>query len=166
MPDRAKDQDREEDEDEDLVREAWADARFSTDQALLHSGGGGLLTSRDQVSPYELARRELRALLNRHLHDAALESALDDWIDLHRQPIEAHTEAPVNGLLEILEDTLRREGLFVEFVRTVDVHHGQIMQERPIFQQPGDPPHPDDPHTFDSVRQTLAKLADACRQLA
>lgn len=162
MSDRAADKDH----DEGLIREAWADARFSMDQALLHSAGGGLLTSRDQISPYERARLELRALLNRQLHDAVLEKALDDWIDLYRQPIEEHVDAPAVGLLNLLEQTLRSDGLFVEFVRMVDVRHGQIMQERPIFQQPGDPPHPDDPHTFDSVRKTLEKLATACRQFA
>lgn len=164
MSDRAGDENQ--DEDEDLIREAWADARFSMDQALLHSAGGGLLTSRDQASPYERARLELRAFLNRQLRDAALEKALDGWIDLHRQPIEANVEAPTVGLLRVLDQILQSEGLFIEFVRTVDVHHGQIMQERPIFQQPGDPPHPDDPHTFDSVRHTLEKLAAACRPLA
>lgn len=162
MPERPEDTDQQPEGEENLVRDAWADARFSTEQALLVSGGGGLLNDGTHISAYELARRRIRSLLNRQLHDAALETALDNWIDLHRQPFECHAQEPVRGLLELLQQMLAREGLFEEFVRTVDMHHGQIMQERPIFQKPGDPPHPDDAYTFESVRKTLTRLVDAC----
>lgn len=161
-----RDQNKHREGDESLLREAWTDARFSMDGALLQASGGGLLSGSDQVSALELARREIRGLLRQQLRDTVLEKALEAWIDLHQQQFERHVQTPVTGLLHLLEQTLQREGLFVEFVRTVDVHYGQIMQERPRFQQPGDPPHPDDPHTFDSVRKTLEKLADTCRHHA
>ena len=159
MPERSADGKR--DEGEHLVREAWAEVRFSLDEALIHSGGGSLLSGSDQESAYERARRAIRAVLKEQVRDAVLEQALNAWLDLHRQQIEAHANEPARCLAQVLEQTRQSDGLFIEFVRTVDVHYGQIMQERPFFQQPVDPPHPDDPHTFDSVRNALEKLVSS-----
>ena len=43
-------------------------------------------------------------------------------------------------------------------MRQVDIKWGQMYGERPHFQQPGQPPHPDDEYTHESVRQDLLDL--------
>jgi hypothetical protein len=37
-----------------------------------------------------------------------------------------------------------------EFVRRVDMRWGQMYDERPHFERPGHPPHPDDEYTLSS----------------
>ena len=48
-----------------------------------------------------------------------------------------------------------------ELTRRVDAVWGQLLDERPFFQDPGQPAHPDDPYTFASVRASLQALIDA-----
>lgn len=40
----------------------------------------------------------------------------------------------------------------------MDLKWGQMYQQRPYFQQPGQPPHPDDEYTHDSVKENLEDL--------
>jgi hypothetical protein len=37
---------------------------------------------------------------------------------------------------------------------------GEMNDERPHFQRPGQPPHPDDEYTHESVYQQLVELSD------
>jgi hypothetical protein len=53
---------------------------------------------------------------------------------------------------------LGSEYMLEELVRQADVEWGRVFCERLYFQQPGAPPHPDDPYTLDSVRETLTRL--------
>jgi hypothetical protein len=43
------------------------------------------------------------------------------------------------------------------------VQWGQIMLERPYFQQPGQAPHPHDEYTHESVRRELERLLQVSR---
>ena len=153
-----------EEHDRRIEREARAGMHLSMEQALFMSGGVGLMKGGSPLTPYEQAHHQIMVFLNRQLRDAVMEKSVDDWIGLHRQQVEEDLKHPIQGLLDIIEHTLAREGPLLEFVRTVDFHYGHMMQERPHFQQSGEPPHPEDAYTINSVRQALNKLAGACRE--
>jgi hypothetical protein len=148
---------------ETIQREARLGRKFSLADVIAQAGGGSLMRGGTPVSDAEVARHTLLAFLDRHLSDAALEAALMDWVRAHPEHVERELKHPLGGLLRLLEETVRYDGLFTEFVRQVDVHYGRIMQEPPHFQKPGEAPHPDDEHTFDSVRATLSRLIAALR---
>jgi hypothetical protein len=158
-----KDADKDE-QDRLIEREARAGMHLSMEQAIFLSGAGGLMKGGTPVAPYEQALHQIMVFLDRELQDALMEKALNDWINFHRHRLEKRLKNPIQGLLDIIDHTLAHEGALVEFVRTVDVHYGQVMKERPYFQHPGEPPHPEDPYTFETVRQSLNKLAAACRE--
>jgi hypothetical protein len=47
--------------------------------------------------------------------------------------------------------------LLKELVRSADAEWGRTMGERPHFEKEGEPPHPEDPYTAESVRNALAE---------
>lgn len=51
-----------------------------------------------------------------------------------------------------------------EFVRQVDVRWGELYQERPMFQRPGQAPAPEDEYTDESVRQILTSLLEKLQE--
>jgi hypothetical protein len=50
-----------------------------------------------------------------------------------------------------------------ELVREADAEWGRTFGERPYFDREGQPPHPDDPYTAQSVRAVLERLAESLR---
>lgn len=163
MADKQKATDKDE-QDRLIEREARAAMHLSMEQAILLSAGGGLMKGGTPVSPYQQAHHQIMVFLDREIQDSLMEKALDDWVHSHRQQLEKRLKNPIQGLLDIIDHTLEHEGAFVEFVRMVDVHYGKTMKERPHFQRPGEPPHPEDPYTFETVRRSLNELAAACRE--
>jgi hypothetical protein len=53
---------------------------------------------------------------------------------------------------------LSNHELLYEFVKQVDFKWGQMYDERPYFQSPGQAPHPNDEYTHESVKKKLRKL--------
>jgi len=69
-------------------------------------------------------------------------------------------EQPLFVLAACCQRVLDSDYLLKELVREADVEWGQVLGERPYFEQEGVPPHPDDPYTFESVRKTLVGLIE------
>ncbi len=68
--------------------------------------------------------------------------------------------SPLVALNQIISSLIDNQNLFYEFVRQVDFKWGQIYDERPYFQQPGQPAHPNDEYTHESVRLQLIEFLD------
>ncbi|MEM1281255.1 MAG: hypothetical protein AAGG53_14835, partial [Cyanobacteria bacterium P01_H01_bin.152] len=64
----------------------------------------------------------------------------------------------LQALTELLQPLLTQDAYLREFVRRVDMRWGQMYDERPHFERPGHPPHPDDEYTIASVRSQLQAL--------
>ena len=73
-------------------------------------------------------------------------------------------DAPLYALAEMLQPLLTQDAYLREFVRRVDMRWGQLYDERPHFEQPGHPPHPDDEYTIASVRSQLQGLMAAIQK--
>lgn len=69
-------------------------------------------------------------------------------------------DRPLAVLAEYIPRVLTSEHLLEEIVREADAEWGRVHDERPFFEEPGRPPHPDDPYTIESVRRALLQLRE------
>ncbi len=124
--------------------------------------GGGMLKGASPVPRLEQAGREIGQFIQQSMRDpsGSLKSILKLRVTADEARLARHLENPLGALREVLEELLENEAALFEFVRRVDVKWGQTYQERPHFQQPGQPAHPDDEYTHESVKKDLRQLLD------
>ncbi|MGB5633729.1 MAG: hypothetical protein WBM44_27870 [Waterburya sp.] len=153
------------DKDRDLAiqREILSGRKFSLAEAIGREGGG-FLKGDSPVPQLVQAIAELQMFINQNLSDSsgALQAVLYNWVQTDSRVIE-HLNSPLMALNEILSTLIDNQNLLYEFVRQVDQKWGQIYDERPYFQQPGQTPHPQDEYTHESVRLQLMELLDIVR---
>jgi len=95
------------------------------------------------------------------------ENSRDPWASLHPvllrwveqdELLASNLENPLVALRHAIEGILSKVDSLYELVRQVDVHYAQTHSEKPIFQKPGEAPHPDDEYTHQSVEKSLRDL--------
>ncbi len=149
---------RDRDQEENLQKDILSDRKYSLAEAIGREGGN-FLKGESPVPKLVQVTTEVNLFIDNNLKDSsgALQSVLKRWVK--SDPLlSENLESPLKGLDKILEKILTQKGLFYEMVREADVKWGQMYQERPYFQKPGDPPHPDDEYTHESVREKLSLL--------
>ena len=121
--------------------------------------GGTFLKGESTVPKLVQVITKINTFIDRNLDDpsAALQAILHQWVKGDPR-VSQYKETPLVALKEILATIIDRPPLLYELVRQVDIKWGQMYGERPHFQQPGQPPHPDDEYTHESVRQDLFDL--------
>ena len=109
------------------------------------------------------AKTAIHDFIDQHLSDSsgALEAVLGDWVRAEEPRISQYIHQPLIALREILLLVTNNPQMLYEFARQVDVKWGEIYGERPRFQQPNQPPHPDDEYTHQSVQAKLVELLTA-----
>lgn len=134
--------------------------RFSRPYTLADAIGqeaGAFMKGESPVPRLVQARHGAQQALKTSLADSpgALHRVLEQWLmdDDHR--LSRYLEQPAEAVKDLLATVLRSPETLYELVRQTDVTWGQIYNSRPHFQQPGQPPHPDDEYTHESVRETL-----------
>lgn len=93
--------------------------------------------------------------------EGSLKTVLCGIIDGEAARIDAHRDTPESVVTRIIDRILASEENLKEFVRRVDQRWGSDNQERPYFERSGQPSHPDDPYTYQSVRTSLEALRQA-----
>jgi hypothetical protein len=118
---------------------------------------GNFMKGESPVPRMVQIKTELTTLLKESLPDAsgALQVVLQRWVIADDSLISRHIPAPVGALTEALGAILKSPDTLYELVRQADAQWGEMYDERPYFQQPGQAAHPDDEYTHDSVRQAL-----------
>ena len=153
------------DKDRDLAiqREILAGRKFSLAEAIGREGGG-FMKGESPVPKLAQAIAELQMFINQNLSDSsgALQAVLYVWVKTDSR-VSQNLNSPLIALNEILSTLIDNQNLLHEFVRQVDHKWGQIYDERPYFQQPGQLPHPEDEYTHESVRLQLIELLDIVR---
>ncbi|MEL6909257.1 MAG: hypothetical protein AAFY63_08965 [Cyanobacteria bacterium J06643_13] len=121
--------------------------------------GGTFLKGESTVPKLVQVITQINTFIDRNLKDppAALQAILHQWVKGDPR-VSQYKETPLVALAEILQTILDNPNLLYELVRQVDIKWGQMYGERPHFQQPGEPPHPDDEYTHESVRQNILDL--------
>ena len=147
------------DRDELLLQQDILDSRpFSIAEAIGREGGT-FLKGESTVPKLVQVITAINTFIDRNLRDpsAALQAILHQWVKADPR-VSQYKETPLIALEAILQSILDNPNLLYELVRQVDIKWGQMYDERPYFQQPGQPPHPNDEYTHESVRQDLQDL--------
>jgi hypothetical protein len=145
---------------DELEKEIRSQQKFSMAGAIGRAGGGGMLKGASPIPRREQASNQIVEFIKQNCPDpsGAIKSILSRRVKNSGPILENHLENPNQALVEIIQAILDKESALHEFVRQVDVRWGEIYQERPHFQQPGQTPHADDEYTHTSVREDLASL--------
>ena len=155
----------ESDADQAIEREIRQGRKFSLADAIGQEGSD-FLKGESPVPKLLQVKHELKGFISVHLQDAAgaLQATLIEVIQADDVVCSRYFDAPLQALVEMLRPLLTHDAYLREFVRRVDMRWGQMYDERPHFERPGHPPHPDDEYTVESVRSQLQALMTAIPQ--
>lgn len=144
-----------------IEREIRARREFTLNDAIGQLAGGGFMKGGSPVSPQRQAELEIHEYLRIHLVDSGgvLTSVL--LRRLAESLLRGDYEQPLAALQRYIPGVLASEILLNELVREADAEWGRLNDERPYFQRPDRPPHPDDPYTPESVRLALVQLLES-----
>jgi len=155
----APDKDRDREKEIELQRDILSGRKFSLAD-VIGKEGGSFLKGESPVPPLMQAVTEINAFIASRLGDSsgALQAVLQDWVKNDQAKVSSYLNSPMLALRLIIEELLNNDELYYEFVRQVDFKWGQIYGERPYFQRPGQPAHPQDEYTHQSVKERLVGL--------
>jgi hypothetical protein len=148
----------------ELLRQIREGRKFSLSDAIGQMAGSDLMKGASPVTRKQQAAYEIEHFLERHLRDP--EGALHTVFLRRIRESEIflnHYNEPFVALGLLCERVLGSEHLLQALVGEIDTEWGRIHGERPYFETPGSPPHPDDPYTFASVRLVVTQLIEKLR---
>ncbi|MGB3401758.1 MAG: hypothetical protein WBA77_03635 [Microcoleaceae cyanobacterium] len=127
---------------------------------LIAREGGTFMKGESPIPRLVQVETEINTFISQNLPDVsgALQAVLRRWVSEDTARVSQHLDDPLQALLGLLESILDNPPILYELVRQVDMLWGEMNGERPYFQQPGQPPHPDDEYTHESVKQQLTEL--------
>lgn len=146
----------------EIEQEIRLGRQFTFAEAIGRMGGPGIMKGASAVPPKLQAEAEIEGYLRKHLPDTGgvllgvLVRAVKES-DLLLLDEFAH---PIAALKSYFRRVLDSDDLLRELVRGTDVEWGRVFGERAFFEQPGCPPHPDDPYTVESMRGILHFLLE------
>lgn len=145
------------DADAELEQEIRKDRKFSLAEAIGRMAGPGAMKGTSPITGLQQAAAEIENWLRAHLGGGELQLVLLRGVK-ESELLLRNFKQPLAVLESYCQQILGSEYMLEELVRQADVEWGRVFYERPYFQQPGAPPHPDDPYTLESVRTTLTHL--------
>ncbi len=146
--------------DRQIERECRQGREFTIADLISQEGGSDFLKGASPVPPLLQAKTAIKLFIEGNLPDASgiLQATLHEWVVSRDTLVSQHLDCPLVALERVVEQLLSHPELLYEFVRQADVRWGQVNDERPHFQKPGQAAHPDDEYTHASVRQQLEAL--------
>ena len=144
----------------EVERETLRDRKFSMAEAIGRAAGPGVMKGASPIPRQRQAEAEIEDHLRRHLGSS---DCLAPVLLRHVKTSERFLDdsaRPLTVLAACVRSILDSEPLLNEIVRELDVEWGRVHGERPHFEKAGQPPHPDDAYTVESVRATLSKLIE------
>lgn len=138
---------------------------FSLAEAIGREGSG-FLKGESTIPKLVQAKTEVVVFIRTHLKDSsgALQAVLQEAIQADDARISTFVNSPLLALQDMLQDILHHPARFYDFAHQVNVRWGQMYGERPYFQKPGQPPHPDDEYSHEVVRDRLDELLQVLNQ--
>jgi hypothetical protein len=142
--------------DRELFLEAMSGREFTLADVIAQAGGN-FLKGESPIPKLVQIKNELKLFISQNLHDlsGSLQAILQLSVDQADEAISYHWEQPLLVLEELVEHILNQPEVFYELVKQVDCKYGQMYEERPHFQRPGAPAHPDDEYSHESVEVQL-----------
>lgn len=145
-----------------LQQDILAGRTFSLADAIGREGSG-FLKGESTIPKLVQAKTEVVVFIRTHLADSSgvLQAVLQDAIQADDLRVSTYINSPLFALRDMLQEVLGHPELFYDLVHQVDVRWGRMYGERPYFQKPGEPPHPEDEYSHESVRIQLEDLLNA-----
>lgn len=130
-------------------------------KALSHEAGD-FLKGGSPIPQSLQFENKLKQVLASHLPDTshALTQKLLEWTLQESQVKNTPDISAEKAIILLCQKICQNQNLLYEFVRQVDVLWGTIMQEKPLFQKPGQNPNPNDEYTHDGVKSKLNNLQE------
>lgn len=152
---------------QELQQQILAKQEFSLAN-LIGREGGSFLKGESPIPKVVQVTTEINLFINQNLKDnsGALQAILHNLVHEDQATISQYLDTPLIALEKMLEKILNNQELFYEFVKQVDLKWGQMYQERPYFQQPGQDAHPDDEYSHESVTLQLRELLQMIQSLS
>ena len=147
--------------DRELFLEAMSGREFTLADVIAQAGGN-FLKGESPIPKLVQIKNELKLFISQNLHDlsGSLQAILQIEVDQADKAISHHLDQPLLVLEELVEQSLNQPETFYELVKQVDFKYGQMYEERPHFQRPGAPAHPDDEYSHESVRVQLTNFLE------
>ena len=147
--------------DRELFLEAMSGREFTLADVIAQAGGN-FLKGESPIPKLVQIKNELKLFISQNLHDlsGSLQAILQIEVDQADKAISHHLDQPLLVLEELVEQSLNQPETFYELVKQVDFKYGQMYEERPHFQRPGAPAHPDDEYSHESVRVQLTDFLE------
>ncbi|NCO75632.1 MAG: hypothetical protein GW795_08125 [Cyanobacteria bacterium] len=146
-------------QDIDLQTDIIEHRKFSLAE-LIGREGGNFLKGESPVPKILQLKTEIIFFINNNLQDlsGALQAVLQDYVNNEDDKISRYQDTPLKALSLMIEEVINNDNFFYEFVKEVDLKSGQMTGDRPYFQKPGQPPHPNDEYSHKSVKIQLINL--------
>jgi hypothetical protein len=150
---------KENDPGEALQREILRERKFSLAEAIGREGGS-LIKGHSPIPPLEQAIAEINLFIRNNLDDPsmALTRVLQKNVRNDRITIAESIDRPYVYLHRLVQSHIDNTHLFYELAREANFKWGQLHNERPRFQKPGEQPHPDIEYSHETVRHKLIDL--------
>ena len=144
-----------------LEREIREGRTFTMGEAIGRMAGPGAMKGESPVARMQQADMDIQWLLRSRLRDAGgvLAVVVQRFVKSSDLFLNDH-DRPSDVLAACCRRILESETQLQELVRAADSEWGRMMGERPFFDRPASPSHPDDPYTVDSVRAALSDLLE------
>jgi len=146
-------------QDELIQREILRERKFSIAEAIGREGGS-FIKGHSPIPRLDQVISHLTVFIRNNLNDSSrvLMSVLQTTVKNDRMKVAESIEEPMVYLHSLIKSYVDNRGLFYELAREVDFKWGQINNEKPHFQKPGEEPHPDDEYSHEIVEGMLKGL--------
>ncbi len=143
---------------QDLVREIRSQRKFTIAEAIGREGGNFMKGESAIPRPLR-ATTEINQFVITHFPNPSgpVSATLQSWAKEDIR-VSRYLDTPLIALSLILESLLNEPSTFQEFFRQIAIAQSKLTGDRPHFQRPNHPPHPDAAHSHDAVKQQLSNL--------
>lgn len=148
------------DEQDELIRrDILLDRKFSIAEAIGREGGN-FIKGHSPIPRLDQIISLITVFIGNNLNDSSriLMSVLQTIVKDDRIKIAESIEVPLEYLHNLIKSYVNNRELLYELTREVDFKWGQINDEKPHFQKPGEEPHPEDEYSHEIVEGMLKAL--------
>ncbi len=150
--------------DAELEREIRKGRKFTVAEAIGRMAGPGAMKGVSPVPRGQQAVVEIENWLGRHVPACCGELQVVLLRNVKASELLLNNyDQPLAVLAAYCQQVVDSDSRLKELVREADAEWGRVFGERPYFDKEGSPPDPDDPYTFESVRNTLSALVEKLR---
>ncbi|TYT75150.1 hypothetical protein [Desulfobotulus mexicanus] len=144
-----------------LQQEIRSSRKFSMAEAIGREGGH-FMKGHNPVPAIDQLVAKLNGFIQDNTRDASriLISVLQERVKNNSLALSEQAEKPFTFLHGLIRSYLEHPERLYELTRQADIKWGQINNEKPYFQKPGEQPHPDDEYSHESVAARLKDLLE------